>query len=252
MKYRPNMYVGMIVAVCVLILLFFVFPWINKEAFDDSQCDTVGDPLDLSMQSTLGQIKQQHKEMCQYMLSNYKTLYPAKGNRLAVTAIDQFIATFHWRTSPTKQPSALIYFLASWNGWRAKMNECDQSIAIPVIFCNILFDLYFMDYETMTKNYNYMIKTQDDYLRIKRIYMNAYNLKNQYDPAYRGDPCNKHRINMMRPLWTALNADVQYFTNSVKPYPKSTVSIVNVQKFLPKKTNRCRGFNAGVRCFFGM
>ena len=67
----------------------------------------------------------------------------------------------------------LILCFATWTTWVPKINTCWLTLTIPVIFTNILCDLYTLSYDQVKKHFGYMIYSRDDHSRLKNIYTKA-------------------------------------------------------------------------------
>jgi hypothetical protein len=96
-----------------------------------------------------------------------------------------------------------------------KINTCHLTLCIPVIFTNILCDLYTLKYDEVKKHFGYMIYSRDDHSRLKSIYTNSANLRSQVITLYQTtNVCDRWRQETAHlNLANSVNDDIRYFVD---------------------------------------
>ena len=181
------------------------------ETFDANHCpNTKQDSSTNSMEINSSQYIQNEKR-----LNNEALVGFYKYHRGISWVPKPFLDNYYYNNPPTRTPGILIWCFATWITWIPKISTCHQSLCIPVIFTNIMCDLYTLNYEQVKQHFGYMVYSRDDYLRFKRIYTNSANLRSQVITLYQDTHVcdNLRQKTAYDNLSTSVNDDIRYFVD---------------------------------------
>ena len=181
------------------------------ESFDSNHCpDTTPDDSTANMEINSSQFIQKEKKLNSEALSGFYKHHGGIG-----WIVRPFLDNYYYNDNPARVPGVLIWCFASWTTWVPKINTCHLTLCIPVIFTNILCDLYTLKYDEVKKHFGYMIYSRDDHSRLKSIYTNSANLRSQVITLYQTtNVCDRWRQETAHlNLANSVNDDIRYFVD---------------------------------------